>query len=93
MLASQSVTVVNTQPQRATEACQIPAASLCLFKFVLVFKTARTRWRGCHVTHGHMTAKYDLTDLNLDTRPINGKKHKQMITGRLGVSFAERLLR
>lgn len=45
------------------------------------------------MTHGHMTAKYDLTDLNLDTRPINGKKHKQMITGRLGVSFAERLLR
>lgn len=88
MLASQSVTVVNTQPQRATEACQIPAASLCLFKFVLVFKTARTRRRDCH-----MTAKYDLTDLNLDTRPINGKNHKQMITGRLGVSFAERLLR
>lgn len=93
MLASQSVTVVNTQPQRATEACQIPAASLCLFKFVLVFKTARTRRRDCHMTHAHMTAKYDLTDLNLDTRPINGKNHKQMITGRLGVSFAERLLR
>lgn len=45
------------------------------------------------MTHGHMTAKYDLTDLNLDTRPISGKNHKQMITGRLGVGFAERLLR
>lgn len=42
-----------------------------------------------------MTAKYDLTDLNLDTRPINGEKKptKRIITGRLGVSFAELLLR